>query len=315
MAIINGNDQPNTLFGTSGSDIIKAFGGADFVNAGAGSDDIHGGSGDDDLIGGTGFNDFRGGSGSDLFIMTTRSTGGSDDLIWDFDFDLDQIDVSAWGASSFDQIKALLRSDKFGDATLNAFFNGFDHVLTIDDVRPTKLIASDFVFSTAAGGTRNGTGFDDVLLGSRFADTLSTDAGDDVLLGGIGSDALSGGSGRDDLHGGPGSDDLTGGSGFDLFVFSAASETPPGVAADLILDFQPDTDLIDVFDIDARPDQSCNQAFRWIGTTPFSAPGQLRHDLSGDTTIISGNTDSDLSAEFEILLDGSFDLVADDFIL
>lgn len=315
MAIIRGNDLSNNLYGTSVNDIIYAYGGNDYVSAGAGNDDIYGGAGDDDLVGGTGLNDFWGGSGRDWFIMSTRSTGHSEDLIWDFEFGLDKIDVSAWGASDFSQIKALLRSDPAGDATLNAYFNGYNHELTLDGIRPSELVASDFVYSTAAGSTRNGTAYSDVLFGSRYADTLNGGGGADVLLGGGGADVLKGSTGDDDLHGGAGADDLYGGSGYDLFVFSAASETVPGAAADWIMDYQRDIDLIDVADIDARPDAVGNQSFRWSGTLAFSAPGQLRYAWSGETTVISGNTDSDSSAEFQVVLAGRFSLAADDFIL
>lgn len=76
----------------------------------------------------------------------------------------------------------------------------------------------------------------DLVLGSRFADTL---------LGGAGSDALFGNDGPDTLEGGQGLDLAAGGGGGDTFVFrpgdlvtSRASTNGSGGLVDTVLDFQ-----------------------------------------------------------------------------
>src|SRR5262249_37690579 len=157
-------------------DNIYGYGGNDTLNGRDGNDWLFGGSGNDNLIGGNGFNDYVGGSGFDTFTMSARSaTAGnfSDDVIWDLTFDIDPVTVAAWGVSDFGQILDLLTFDSYGDATLNAFYAGRNHVLTFDSISPADLIASDFIYSGAGAKTETGTGANDVLFGSAFGDTLS----------------------------------------------------------------------------------------------------------------------------------------------
>lgn len=86
-----------------------------------------------------------------------------------------------------------------------------------------------------AGGIGN-----DLLLGGREADLLAGGAGADRLFGDGGEDWLGGGGGADRLHGGAGHDQLRGGAGADVFVAA------PGGGFDLILDFMPGEDRIDL---------------------------------------------------------------------
>jgi Ca2+-binding RTX toxin-like protein len=83
-------------------------------------------------------------------------------------------------------------------------------------------------------------GGDETISGSGYSDLLYGGKGDDTLLGNAGSDQLLGGAGDDILNGGKQSDLLSGGSGSDTFVFTAKS------GMDLILDFNADTDKIDL---------------------------------------------------------------------
>src|SRR5215217_5333969 len=147
-----GTSASESIYGTSSHDVIYGYGGNDYLWGGFGNDHIYGGSGDDDLVGGSGINTLYGGYGDDWFIMSARSNSSSDDLIADFEFGNDAIDLSAWGVSDFSQIKAILGS-YYGDARLNAFAGGYNHVLTIDSVAPSQLIAQDFIYS--GGGPRN----------------------------------------------------------------------------------------------------------------------------------------------------------------
>ena len=234
MAVLVGSDSSETLRGTSFSDDIQGRGGNDRLYGGAGNDRLDGGSGndwlfggsgDDVLIGGLGINDLWGDSGFDIFTMSARTSAGfSDDLVRDFQFDVDRIDLRAWGVSDFSQILALLERDSYGDATLNAYYAGHDHVLTLDGVAPGELIAADFIFANPAAITIAGTALDDVLFGSRFNDTLSGGAGFDILLGGLGSDVLNGNAGNDRLVGGEGLDRLNGGTESDLLQGEAGDD-------------------------------------------------------------------------------------------
>jgi Ca2+-binding RTX toxin-like protein len=313
--IIDGTDDPEILDGTSGDDIVYGYGGEDLLSGFEGNDHLYGGSGDDDLIGGSGFNTLWGGGGDDFFIMSARGFASSDDLIADFEFDYDRIDVSAWGISDFSQIKAILKADGYGDATFNAFAGGYTHRLTIDTVAPLELASSDFIYSL--GGARNivGTGTSDTIFGSRYADTLNGAAGRDILLGGFGADRLLGSTGNDDLNGGAGRDVMTGGTGYDYFVFDAITDSRPGIYRDRITDFQEDIDTINLTKIDANVFALGNQAFRFIGMHAFTAAGQVSFAFSGSYTVVSANIDADASAESQIALYGHHSLIRGDFIL
>ena len=240
MADIFGTNSSDTIDGTSSSDNIEGRGGDDWIDAhggndrvdgGTGDDIIFGGSGDDVIIGGTGFNDLYGESGFDTFTVSERTSSGfSDDLIWDFTFDVDQVDLSAWGVSDFSQVEALLQFDSYGDATLNAFYAGHDHWLTFDSISPGDLIDSDFVYADPAAINATGTTLDDVMFGSRLDDSLAGGAGHDILLGGLGNDRLSAGSGNDDLIGGDGNDIMAGSSGSDFLEGDAGADNMNGGA-------------------------------------------------------------------------------------
>jgi len=206
MPLFIGNSKDNYIPGTNVADDIYGKGGNDTLKGFNGSDYLDGGSGDDDLKAGQGTNDLWGGSGEDVFIMTNRKNiTFNDDLILDFDFDIDLVDVSEWGVSDFGQLKALFINDQ-GAAVVNGYYNGYNHFLAIDDVRWQDLRARDFFFSSAGAKNEKGTQYDDVLFGSAFADTLNGRDGADDLMGGKGNDFLIGGKGNDYYNGGNGND-------------------------------------------------------------------------------------------------------------
>jgi Ca2+-binding RTX toxin-like protein len=226
---LNGTSGDDTISGLGGNDTLNGNGGNDLLDGGTGDDLLKGGSGNDMLIGGLGVNDLVGNSGNDVFTMSARTSAGfSDDLVWDFQFDVDQVDLTAWGVSDFSQVEALLQFDIFGDATLNAFYAGQDHVLTLNNIDPRDLISSDFIYADPAAITATGTVDDDVMFGSRFDDVLGGGAGNDILLGGLANDHLSGSSGNDDLIGGDGNDAMSGGSESDYLEGDAGADSLNG---------------------------------------------------------------------------------------
>ena len=313
--LIKGTSLPDIINGNAGNDSLYGLGGNDIINGGSGSDYLSGGDGDDILIPGSGVNDLRGGAGNDSFVMSARSTtsGFSDDLVYDMT-NGDKVDVSAWGVSDFSQIQAVMGVDYYG-AAVNAYFNGQDHLLSFAGVSPSQFEATDFLYSNVAGGTQTGTGYGDMLFGSRGADVLKGLGGYDTLLGGIGNDAIDGGSGGDDIYGGAGRDLLTGGTGCDAYVYQRESDSSFGVAHDVIADFQPGIDWIDVCQVDANTGIAGNQRFSWIGSQDFTAAGQLRVVHADGVTTIYGNTDADMTPEFQIELTGTVNLHSYYFIL
>lgn len=163
--------------------------------------------------------------------------------------------------------------------------------------------------STLVGGNGN-----DVLNGGNGNDSLVGGNGNDFLSGGNGKDVLIGGNGNDTLYGGSGADILTGGSGNDVFRYKSVSDSTP-VSRDLITDFVGKSkfggDRIDLSAIDANSIQGGKQAFTFIGSSSFTAAGQVRY--AGG--ILEANINGSLGADFQVRLVGAPQLVASDLIL
>lgn len=167
-----------------------------------------------------------------------------------------------------------------------------------------------------------GRGGNDFLLGNGGDDRLFGNAGDDRLHGNRGDDTLRGGVGDDKLQGGLGRDLLWGQAGEDRFIFTKLSDTGvTGRTADIIRDFQPGIDKIDLRMIDAR-DGGSDDAFVFRGMSAFSGSGgELRVSHvrpTGDTTpaftMVWLDTDGDPAAEAAIRLSGIHTLQASDFL-
>jgi Ca2+-binding RTX toxin-like protein len=154
----------------------------------------------------------------------------------------------------------------------------------------------------------------DLLLGEGGRDLLEGGDGDDTLYGGAGSDALFGGDGDDVLVGGPGSDLLVGGAGADRLVLVAATDSTPR-DPDRIVRLEPALDRIDLSAIDAVAATTADDAFRWLGTAPFTAAGQLRYRVAGGAAWVEANVDADLDPELVLRIDGVDTLTAATFIL
>jgi serralysin len=73
--------------------------------------------------------------------------------------------------------------------------------------------------------------------------------------------------------------------------------------------------LIGLAALDANTGVGGNQAFTFIGNAAFSAAGQVRAEVAGGMTVISGNVNADLGADFAIALTGSHTLTGAHFIL
>ncbi len=164
--------------------------------------------------------------------------------------------------------------------------------------------------SGGTGGDRLGGGSgNDFLSGAAGADFLLGGLGNDLLVGASASDRLTGNGGNDILIGGTGRDVMIGGTGGDFFRFRTPGEAGVGAGRDVIADFQPRIDHIDLRQIDARPDLAGNQAFVFGGSTP--TPGSL-HVGGG---VVSADLDGDGVPDFQLGFSGAPTLSAGDFLL
>jgi Ca2+-binding RTX toxin-like protein len=175
----------------------------------------------------------------------------------------------------------------YGDDTLYGW-SGNDTLLGYD--------GNDYLYGEADN---------DYLYGEAGNDYLYGEAGNDYLYGEAGNDYLYGGAGNDTLDGGAGVDTLTGGPGDDRFDYDSLSDSGVGPGnRDIIDGFDfggvSTGDKIDLSTIDANVTIDGDQAFQFISTAPFSAPGQVNVFDDAGNTIIQLNTDFDLFAESQI---------------
>jgi serralysin len=175
---------------------------------------------------------------------------------------------------------------------------------------------SNMIVGTDADNRLDGGGGDDKLVGRAGHDALLGMDGNDRVFGLTGNDAALGGRGNDTIDGGVGRDILSGGAGADRFVFRSTGDTSVlNGSADLITDFsRADGDRVLLSLIDAKT-VAGNQAFAFIGTAAFTAPGQIRAVHSGGETRILLNTDRDTASEAVVRVSGLQTVTADWFEL
>ncbi|WP_156883348.1 M10 family metallopeptidase C-terminal domain-containing protein [Salipiger mucosus] len=120
--------------------------------------------------------------------------------------------------------------------------------------------------------------------GAAPGTTIWSRGGRDVLWGGAGDDRLSSGTGSDMLVGGPGADTLESGSGYDIFQFREATDSTWN-EMDILLDFDPDFDRINLAHVDADSQAPGHQAFVFGeegSASLWQSGGRLLGDVDGD---------------------------------
>jgi hypothetical protein len=167
---------------------------------------------------------------NDFFRWTARGFG--QDVISNFSQGSDRVDLSALGIPDWATLLPFI-SQKLGGSVISFFFNDIAEEISILNVLPSQLTASDFIFNTSPSGLSP--------QGSVGADILFGGSGNDTLSGGQGSDTLIGGAGTDTLNGGLQNDMLTGGVGSDVFIFNTRN-----FDRDVITDFVRGIDKINL---------------------------------------------------------------------
>ncbi|WP_226576032.1 sulfatase-like hydrolase/transferase [Acuticoccus sediminis] len=223
-----------------------------------GGDDLLAGAGGSDRIsGGPGDDTLMGGPGEDVLIGgdgndSLRGGPGADVLDGGRGRDL----ASYWTSGS--SVVADLRSrlQNTGEAAGDTYVN-------IQNLQGSK--------------------HDDHLGGDRGRNELSGGPGDDLLEGRHGNDTLAGGTGSDTLTGGTEDDELIGGPGKDLFVLG------PHFGHDVIADFRPGTDRLDLRDLAFESVSDALDAFT-------ANDGDAALHVRGDVLVLSGVDVGDLQA-------------------
>lgn len=246
------------------------------------NDSILGFAGDDHILGLGGHDQLFGGGGADLL------EGGLGDDIYQIFEDLTDTIIDTGGV---DTIRATVGTDLED-------YPEIENLTMVIDYSGRPLLGNGLDNELIDWGGSNR------LDGRDGDDYLNAEAGNDVLIGGLGTDFMLGGHGRD------------------RFEFRSVEEIGTGeTTRDVIWDFKPTADKINLGSIDANEQFSGNQAFQLLGFAEFTGKsGELRWvyeqraDLSA-ATLVEGDTDGDGIADFQIELNGRLPMYAADFIL
>ena len=264
--LVYGGLGADQLFGEAGADRLEGGDGADTIEGGADNDALFGDAGSDALFGGIGNDRLTGGKAADVInggdgvdtgdyrhsdagvdVSLVRGTGLAGDAEGDTLFFIENLSGSAFadtlvGDGGANRLTGMSGEDKLfglGGNDYIATGGGYDYVDGGDGVDTVTYEDSwdHVVVNLTTGVNKYGEASRDVLvnvenvIGSKFGDTLTGDAGANRLTGGDGNDVMNGMGGIDYLYGNAGDDSMTGGTGADVFVFN------PGFGHDTITDF------------------------------------------------------------------------------
>nr|WP_302227156.1 M10 family metallopeptidase C-terminal domain-containing protein [Azotobacter vinelandii]WKN21139.1 M10 family metallopeptidase C-terminal domain-containing protein [Azotobacter vinelandii] len=296
---LNADGTLDTTFGAPVGEtvVLEGSDGDDLLIGGDANESILGKGGDDLLDGGAGRDILSGGAGADLFRFSSRADSYrtdseiASDRIADFDPGQDRIDLSALGFIGLGDGRDGTLAVRVNDAgtltylkSLEADAEGRRFEVSLKGDLADLLDSGNLLF---AAETLEGSAADDTRIGSAAAEILAGEGGDDRLYGAGGDDLLDGGAGRDRL---------SGGSGADVFRFSGREDsyrTASENFADLILDFDPDQDRIDLSGL----------GFSGLGDGRDGTLAVRLNDAGTRTYLKSFETDAE-GRRFEVALDG-----------
>jgi Ca2+-binding RTX toxin-like protein len=191
------------LVGGSGNDVFTA--------ASSGSSLVSG-NGDDKLNGGLGADFLYAGSGNDIVIA-----GAGDDFIVGGD---GAGDDTYYGGAGVDTVKYL--SAKWGITVDLSKDNGSAASIANGSIKDAAGIGKDKLYEIENVIAGN---YDDIIKGSKLANTLCGEDGNDTIFAADGDDSLFGGAGNDKAYGGVGNDTLIGGDGNDSLYGGDGNDT------------------------------------------------------------------------------------------
>lgn len=344
--IVIGSNGDDHIFGGTGNDWLKGGAGNDtfLLQYDSGVDIIEGGAGTADIIlaqsagtyvtwsGVSGVEIFNG-AGFANFRILGSAAGDNIDLSGTTLIGVERIDAGAGndtvlGSDGDDRIFGGTGNDWLkGGAGNDTFLVQYD---SGSDIIEGGAGLGDTILALSAGTKIDWTKVSgiEVVNGNGYANfQLVGTAGDDcldfrgvsltgvsVIDGGAGDDLIYGSAGDDIIVGGLGSDTLVGGAGADTFRFTTFSHVGGDGGVDHIVDFEA-SDRIDFSAIDANAHLGGVQGFTWIGDEAFTGAGQLRSFVNeAGHTVIEANVNSNLAADFRLVLDSNFELSADHFV-
>ena len=350
----NKGETINGLDGvTNGNDLILGLGGNDTIFGLGGNDEIRGGDGADHIDGGNGFDTasyvdsnegvlvllkeglgFGGTAEGDHLFNIEAVTGSThDDRLVGGDSDdvlngLDGADIlkggggadKLFGGNGTDTLQGGAGRDTLdGGSGADTMSGGNDDDIYIVDNAGDVVIegfhegVSDHVRTSVTYTLTAGSEIEVLETVDRFATTALD------LVGNESANIIVGNDGNNVIVGGLGRDTLLGFGGADVFVWTSIAET--GVSGTEFVDvvggdFDPLVgDLLAFNPIDADETVAGDQAFTFIGSGPFTAPGQISTVTDGIDTFILLNTDGDAVQEATIRVLGVHAVDATWFVL
>ena len=243
---VRGGDARDAIFGESGNDVLYGDAGIDYIVAGTGNDTIYAGNNADEAYGEDGNDLIYGGDDFNSDILV----GGAGN---------DTID----GGPAWDQMYGGVGDDTFYvsqqvDWVFEQPNEGYDTVIA-DSPNGYYLFANVEAL-TLVGTTPFG-------VGNELNNVITGSPTDNVLMGAAGNDTLDGGAGQDILWG------MT---GADTFLIRK------GTGIDIIADFTPGADRIDLRDYGFKSVAAARALFQQVGTDVSVNLG------NGDTLILMG---------------------------
>ena len=225
-----GSIYADIITGDAGSNILSGGAGNDHFNASGGGDHYDGGSGSDwidyrastlgvnvNLLTGVGQGGLAQGD-TYTSIENIKGSAGDDTLIGDNNANV------IYGYAGSDHIEGGGGNDVIYSGGGKDYIDGGTGIDTLSYADSWSKVVVNLVTGIGQGGT---AAYDTILnienlVGSKFDDILTGDAGNNTLNGGAGKDILHGGAGVDLLIGGSGADVLDGGAGVDTVSYSNA---------------------------------------------------------------------------------------------
>ena len=335
LIAITGNDGANGIKGGRLNETINAAGGDDVVSGNGGADTMDGGADNDTLS----YDQSAGG----VRVELGTGIGKGGDAEGDTNAGFENLTGSGkndtlTGDASGNVIAGLGGADRIKGGAGGDVLNGGLGNDTLVYSGSSASVNVDLLLGTATGGDAQNDSFSDfenidgsnqsdgltgsdaanVIRGLGGSDLIVGNGGNDNLQGGDGDDTISGNAGADMITGGAGQDLMTGGSDADAFIFQKLTDSNPGAARrDTVDDFAVGVDKIDLSAIDAIPGGT-DDAFVFLpveGAAFSLTQPEIQFSFSTGNTIIAINTDTDTTPEMRIVLTGTVNLTAADFVL
>jgi Ca2+-binding RTX toxin-like protein len=244
------SDLNDSIFGTTGDDLLDGLGGDDSIDGGYGGiDTLYGNTGNDLLW--TRTDDLAyGGDGDDTISVggdgpSVLDGGAAGNDILRFEGGYDITDSSLTG---FEQVwiagTAVMTAAQLASFQLVSGYNaGYTSTgVTLSQGGTATVVLSATLtnyFGLTGSGTADNITFDPSYGHTIYAymgggnDKVVTAAGDDSIRGEDGNDTLNGLGGNDSLDGGAGADSLVGGDGNDLILINGADRAYGGNGEDV----------------------------------------------------------------------------------